>query len=152
MDSLNQSQTLSSTSDNGSSTTDIQKGSLMNTEDTSTADLGMKTLNDYQEKAWSYALPSAQNSGYLFPGIAAEVGELCGVQAKFVRDNPISTDLFLWEKRQESLKKELGDVLWFVAGIASNYHWKLEDIAKMNIDKLEDRRQRNVIQGSGDER
>ena len=152
MDSLNQSPTLSSTSDNGSSTTATQKDSSMNTEDTSTAGLGMKTLNDYQEKAWSYALPSAQNSSYLFPGIAAEVGELCGVQAKFVRDNPISTDMFSWEKRQEALKKELGDVLWFVAGIASNHYWKLEDIARMNIDKLEDRRQRNVIQGSGDNR
>lgn len=152
MASLNQSPTLSSISDNGSSITDIQKGSSMNTENTSTAGLGMKTLNDYQEKAWSYALPSAKNAFYLFPGIAAEVGELCGVQAKFVRDNPISTDLFLWEKKQEMLKKELGDILWFVAGIASNYQWKLEDIAKMNIDKLEDRRQRNMIQGSGDNR
>ena len=152
MDSLNQSQTLSSTSDNGSSTTDTQKGSSMNMENTSTADLGMKTLNDYQEKAWSYALPPAKNSTYLFPGLAAEVGELCGAQAKWIRDNPTTTDQELWEKKQEMLKKELGDILWFVAGIASNYQWKLEDIAKMNIDKLEDRRQRNVIQGSGDER
>ena len=109
-------------------------------------------MNDYQDKAWSYALPSAQNSSYLFPGIAAEVGELCGVQAKYVRDNPTSADMFLWEKRQEALKKELGDVLWFVAGIASSAGWTLEDIAQMNIDKLEDRRQRNVIQGSGDNR
>jgi NTP pyrophosphatase (non-canonical NTP hydrolase) len=50
------------------------------------------------------------------------------------------------------LQKELGDVLWFVAGIAYSAGWTLEDIAKMNIDKLEDRRQRNVIQGSGDNR
>ena len=152
MDSLNQSQTLSSTSDNGSSITDIQKGSSMNTETTSTAGLGIKTLNDYQKKAWSYALPSAQNSSYLFPGIAAEVGELCGVQAKYVRDRTFSTDHWMWEKRQEDLQKELGDVLWFVAGIAYSAGWTLEDIAQMNIDKLEDRRQRNVIQGSGDNR
>jgi NTP pyrophosphatase (non-canonical NTP hydrolase) len=149
MDSLNQSPMLSSTSDNGSSITDIQKGSSMNTETTSTAGLGIKTLNDYQEKAWSYALPSAQTFSYLFPGIAAEVGELCGVQAKYVRDRTCSTDHWMWEK---DLQKELGDVLWFVAGIAYSAGWTLEDIAKMNIDKLEDRRQRNVIQGSGDER
>lgn len=149
---LNQSQIPSSISGNGLLTTGTQKGSSMNTENISTAGIGIKTLNDYQEKAWSYALPSAQNSSYLFPGIAAEVGELCGVQAKYVRDNLTSTDMFLWEKRQEMLKKELGDILWFVAGIASNYYWKLEDIAQMNINKLEDRKQRNVIQGSGDER
>lgn len=152
MDSLNQSPMLSSTSDNGSSITDIQKGSLMSTDTTSTAGLGIKTLNDYQEKAWSYALPTARESTYLFIGLAGEVGELSSAQAKWIRDNPITTDAELWEKKQEMLKKELGDILWFVAGIASNYYWKLEDIAKMNIDKLEDRRQRNVIQGSGDNR
>jgi NTP pyrophosphatase (non-canonical NTP hydrolase) len=152
MASLNQSQRPLLISDNGSLTMDIQKGSSMNTETTSTAGVGIKTLNDYQEKAWSYALPTAKESSYLFPGIAAEVGELCGVQAKYVRDNPTSVDMFSWENRQEALKKELGDILWFVAGIASNYYWKLEDIAQMNINKLEDRKQRNVIQGSGDNR
>jgi NTP pyrophosphatase (non-canonical NTP hydrolase) len=50
------------------------------------------------------------------------------------------------------LKKELGDILWFVAGIARNYYWNLEDIAQMNLNKLEDRKNRNVIQGSGDNR
>ena len=152
MDFLNQSQRPLSISDNGSLTTDTQKGSSMNTGNTSTAGIGIKTLNDYQTKAWKYALPSAQEASYLFPGIAAEVGELCGAHAKWIRDNPTTTDPELWEKKQEMLKKELGDILWFVAGIASNYYWKLEDIAQMNINKLEDRKQRNVIQGSGDER
>ena len=30
--------------------------------------------------------------------------------------------------------------------------WKLDDIAQQNLDKLADRKQRNVIDGSGDER
>lgn len=124
----------------------------MNTETTSTAGVGIKTLNDYQVKAWSYALPTAKDSTYLFLGLAGEVGELCSAQAKWIRDNPTTTDEELWEKKQEMLKKELGDILWFVAGLATNYYWKLEDIAQMNINKLEDRKQRNVIKGSGDNR
>jgi hypothetical protein len=55
-------------------------------------------------------------------------------------------------QKQEMLKKELGDILWFIAGLASNYGWNLEDIAQMNLNKLEDRKNRNVIQGSGDNR
>ena len=152
MASLNQSQRPLLISDNGSLTTDTQKGSSMNTETTSTAGIGIKTLNDYQVKAWSYALPTAKDSTYLFLGLAGEVGELCSAQAKWIRDNPTTTDAELWEKKQEMLKKELGDILWFVAGLASNYYWKLEDIAQMNINKLEDRKQRNVIKGSGDNR
>ena len=110
------------------------------------------SLNDYQEKAWSYALPSAKDISYLFLGLTGEVGELCSAQAKWIRDNPTTTDSELWENKQEMLKKELGDILWFVAGIARNYYWNLEDIAQMNLNKLEDRKNRNVIQGSGDNR
>ena len=72
------------------------------------------------------------------------MGEVCSLYAKSVRDG--GGDI------HNHLAKELGDVLWFVAGIASLYGMSLADVAEMNIDKLEDRRQRNVIQGSGDER
>ena len=152
MDFLNQSQTPLLISDNGSLTTDTQKGSSMNTETISIANIGIKTLNDYQSKAWDYALPSARDSSYLFIGLSGEVGELSSAQAKWIRDNTTTTDPELWEKKQEMLKKELGDILWFVSGIASYYYWKLEDIAQTNINKLEDRKKRNVIQGSGDNR
>lgn len=37
------------------------------------------------------------------------------------------------------LKKELGDVLWFVAEVATAFGWNLDEIAKMNIEKLEAR-------------
>ena len=47
---------------------------------------------------------------------------------------------------------ELGDVLWHIAEVASDNGWSLEEIMKDNIDKLESRRLRNVITGSGDNR
>ena len=52
----------------------------------------------------------------------------------------------------EDVKKELGDILWFVAGLCSVYGMRLSDIAQMNIDKLESRKQRNTIKGDGDNR
>lgn len=154
MDSQSLSLTSLQTTTNGLLNRDTHKSSLMNSENTSMFATGEKklSLNDYQEKAWSYALPSAKDISYLFLGLTGEVGELCSAQAKWIRDNPTTTDSELWEKKQEMLKKELGDILWFVAGIARNYYWNLEDIAQMNLNKLEDRKNRNVIQGSGDNR
>lgn len=67
------------------------------------------------------------------------------VFAKAVRDNG-------GEVNRESLKKELGDVLFFVCCIAEMHNMSADDIAFGNINKLRDRKARNVIQGSGDER
>ena len=48
--------------------------------------------------------------------------------------------------------KELGDVLWYVANLATDLGLDLDDIATKNIDKLRDRERRNVLQGDGDDR
>ena len=47
---------------------------------------------------------------------------------------------------------EAGDVLWYVTALAGDLGYALEDIATMNIDKLRDRKDRDMIHGSGDER
>ncbi len=52
----------------------------------------------------------------------------------------------------DNLKKELGDVLWFVAVLGSQYNLDMLDIAVGNINKLRSRAVRNVIGGSGDDR
>ena len=104
----------------------------------------MRDINLYQERAWGFALPSARYSQYLLPGLTAEVGELMTLYAKAQRDGPYLD--------KEKVKKELGDILWFVAGIASYNGWTLEEVAAENISKLESRKQRGTIQGSGDNR
>lgn len=101
-------------------------------------------LNEYQKSAFDFALHSSRNLQYMLLGLGGEVGELSSLFAKAVRGNE-SPD-------RDSIKKELGDCLWFVSGMCSIYGWTLEDIAKMNIDKLDDRRKRNVIHGDGDNR
>jgi NTP pyrophosphatase (non-canonical NTP hydrolase) len=104
----------------------------------------MSDLNFYQDKAWSYALPNAKDDYYLLTGIQGEVGELSSLFAKAYRDEkPLD---------EENVKKELGDILWFVAGMARYYGWALGDIADSNIRKLESRKVRGVLTGSGDNR
>jgi NTP pyrophosphatase (non-canonical NTP hydrolase) len=103
-------------------------------------------LNEYQDKAMSFALPSAQNLAYMTYGLSGEVGELHSKLAKSIRDG-LNGDAFA-----PDCIKEVGDVLWFVAGIAKQFNYTLEDVAQMNIDKLLSRQQRGTIQGSGDNR
>jgi NTP pyrophosphatase (non-canonical NTP hydrolase) len=103
-------------------------------------------IKDYQDKAWSYALPSAQNLAYVSFGLIAEVGEYFDKYAKFVRDGG---DMLAM---QEARKKELGDILWFVAAEATMNGWSLQEIADGNVKKLAARKEFGTIQGNGDNR
>lgn len=102
-------------------------------------------LREYQELAARFALPTSLNREYLSLGLAGEAGEVASLVAKAVRDNNGNVN-------RESLKKELGDVLWFVAVLGSQYNLDMLDIAVGNINKLRSRVARNVIGGSGDDR
>lgn len=101
-------------------------------------------LSDYQYQAMTYRLASA-DAFYALLGLSGEVGELHSLFAKGIRDNE-------YEVNQDLVKKELGDILWFVAAIATDYGFGLDEIAQVNLDKLSSRKNRNKIQGSGDER
>jgi NTP pyrophosphatase (non-canonical NTP hydrolase) len=102
-------------------------------------------LSEYQQAVKKYLLPSANNREYLVNGLAAEAGEVAGLVAKAVRDDDGLVDIV-------KLKKELGDVLWFVAILSAHYGIDLVDVATSNINKLQSRQDRNVLGGSGDER
>jgi NTP pyrophosphatase (non-canonical NTP hydrolase) len=77
-----------------------------------------------------------------------EAGEVQGKIKKILRDDDgIITD----EKRLE-IAKELGDLLWYVARTAEELGYELGGIAQKNVDKLQSRKERGVIGGSGDNR
>lgn len=80
--------------------------------------------------------------------LSGEVGEFNEKVGKCIRDNfgAISP-----EKRQE-LIKELGDVLWYVANLATELDVALSVVAQTNLDKLASRKERGVLGGSGDNR
>ena len=102
------------------------------------------SLNEYQSKASEVRLPSATPMYALF-GLSGEVGELHSLIAKAIRDGRTYS-------YDQNIKKELGDVLWFVAAIAADHGLTLEDVALSNIQKLFDRKDRGTLQGSGDDR
>lgn len=112
-------------------------------------------LNDYQHYASGLCLGSARNLPYLSYGLAAEAGEVLGKLAKAVRDRGIDITLPIGRQCpqvREELGAELGDTLWFVAVLADYLGYTLNELAEMNLEKLESRHARGVVAGSGDSR
>lgn len=112
-------------------------------------DLG---LNEYQRLAGrtaEYPGRGAQPiAAYPALGLAGEAGEVCEQIKKALRDDGGR----ITPQRHDALKKELGDVLWYLAALAFELDLDLGDIAQTNLDKLADRKARGVLQGSGDAR
>ena len=109
----------------------------------------MLSLNEYQRRAAETAIyPDASAVTYPILGLVNEAGEVAGKYKKIFRDdNGVVT-----EAHREDLKKELGDVLWYVAALARDLGVNLEDVAQGNLDKLASRAARGTLQGSGDNR
>jgi NTP pyrophosphatase (non-canonical NTP hydrolase) len=94
-------------------------------------------LNDYQERAkgtiQEYNSTDQENFFLGYLGLAGEAGSVLTILKKLIRDG----DGF--GSFKENLKEELGDVLWYVAVIASHYDLPLEEIAASNLLKVRDR-------------
>jgi NTP pyrophosphatase (non-canonical NTP hydrolase) len=102
------------------------------------------TLDEYQEAAEQFAIyPPEHRIVYPALGLAGEAGEAVEHVKKSLRDGVLNRD---------SLIRELGDVLWYVAALARDIDCSLSEIAAGNIDKLTSRASRGVIGGSGDNR
>ena len=113
------------------------------------------TLEEYQKQAMTTCMASSENFSYMFLNLVGEVGEFASKVAKAIRkeENCIEyNDLGVTVTNNEELQKEAGDILWQLSGLCSVMGWNLEDIAQQNLDKLASRQQRNVIDGSGDNR
>jgi NTP pyrophosphatase (non-canonical NTP hydrolase) len=107
-------------------------------------------LNDYQLRARVTARYPQVGENPIYPtlGLCGEAGEVADKVKKVLRDQGGHFD----EAVLEGLKLELGDVLWYVAQLASELGFDLEAIASCNLAKLASRAERDVIGGSGDGR
>ena len=109
------------------------------------------TFDEYQKRALTTA---KRNSDDLMDktiwamGVAGEAGEVIEKWKKIVAydDGKISPE------RVEELKKELGDVIWYIAVLADSLEVSFDEIAQANIPKQADRKKRGVIMGRGDNR
>ncbi len=81
-------------------------------------------------------------------GLAGEAGEVAEHAKKSIRDDGGA----VLPQRRAAMAKELGDVLWYLAQLATELDLDLDEIAQTNLDKLLSRQQRGVLAGSGDER
>ncbi len=115
----------------------------------------MITLNQYQDISATTAIYKDKDKLlYTALGLAGEAGEIANKVKKIIRDKDFTgnaVDTLTWEERT-ALCSELGDVLWYVANFANDLNVTLENIASTNIDKLQSRKERGVLQGSGDMR
>jgi NTP pyrophosphatase (non-canonical NTP hydrolase) len=99
-------------------------------------------FDDYQKLAKETDLGHPINYYYL--GLTEEAGEVAGLRKRFLRDEG-NIDY-------AKLNKECGDVLWYVSMICDKYGISLQDVAITNLEKLQDRKERGVITGKGDNR
>lgn len=88
------------------------------------------TINEYQKEAARTIrkdLADHLRMDHALHGMVSEIGELHAIYQKAYQGHRIEP---------MHLKKELGDLLWFVAEYCTALGWDLEEIMQMNIDKL----------------
>jgi NTP pyrophosphatase (non-canonical NTP hydrolase) len=106
-------------------------------------------FNQYQEEALKTAIyPMDRGLEYTTLGLVSEAGEVAGKVKKIIRDK----DGILTDSDRVEIAKELSDVLWYVATVAHELGYDLDELAVMNVNKLRDRANRGVLGGSGDNR
>jgi len=110
----------------------------------------MMDFNKYQNDAKRTSRNIIVNHAIAYPalGLADEAGEVAGKIKKIFRDK----DGIIGPEDRDALKYELGDVLWYIAEMATVLGFDMEEIAEANIAKLADRQRRNAIGGDGDNR
>ena len=107
-------------------------------------------LSDYQQRSRATAVYPDAGDNLTYPalGLCGEAGECAEKVKKAIRDD----GGVLSDERRVALAAELGDVLWYVAQLATEAGLDLDEIAEDNLAKLLSRRDRGVLQGSGDAR
>ena len=100
------------------------------------------TANEYQEKCKATAIyPKKDAIAYLSLGLVSEAGEVAGKVKKNIRDGT-----------ESNIASEIGDVLWYCAMLANELDANLGKIMEDNLYKLNSRKERGTLAGSGDNR
>jgi NTP pyrophosphatase (non-canonical NTP hydrolase) len=107
-------------------------------------------LSEYQSLSRRTATYPHAGADMTYPalGLCGEAGEVAEKVKKAIRDD----GGVLTPERREALSRELGDVLWYLAQLATEAGLELDEIAAENLDKLFSRQERGVLRGSGDDR
>lgn len=108
------------------------------------------TFEEYQNESQKTARYPVIGAPFVYPtlGLVGEAGEVAEKVKKIMRDNGGIAD----DARKAEIVKEMGDVLWYLAQLATTLDILLEDVAKNNIEKIHSRVERDVVHGDGDNR
>ncbi len=107
-------------------------------------------FNEYQKLSRQTAVYPAIGKGFVYPalGLAGESGEVVEKVKKLFRDQAGEVN----DDNRQAIAKELGDVLWYLAQLATELELSLDQVAQDNLAKLFSRQERGQLHGSGDER
>ena len=107
-------------------------------------------FDNYQIEARRTAIYPNKDKNFVYPtlGLVGESGEVAEKIKKILRDK---NGTFDYESKL-ALKKELGDVLWYLSNLCDELEFSLNDVAQENLEKLNLRLSRGKISGSGDDR
>ena len=104
----------------------------------------------YQKQSKKTALYPDVGKNFIYPtlGLVGESGEVAEKIKKVIRDKNNVID----DNTRLEIKKELGDVLWYLSQLTTELNLSLDEIADENLQKLLSRMERNKIHGEGDDR
>lgn len=122
--------------------------------------IGEFGIKDYQDQARKTAVYGY--SDYPLAALAEEVGEVMGKLAKFGRKNNLPLHQVIecaadpytddQNKLREEVSKEMGDVIWQWVNLCHELNLNPAQVMADNIEKLQGRKERGTLEGSGDER
>ncbi len=107
-------------------------------------------FSEYEKAIIETAIYPDKGNNFVYPtlGLVGEAGEVAEKIKKVLREEGgVVTD-----EKKEEIKKELGDVLWYLVALSRELGFTIEDVARKNIEKLSSRKERGVLHGSGDNR
>ena len=107
-------------------------------------------FDNYQIEARKTAIYPNKDKNFIYPtlGLVGESGEVAEKIKKVLRDKNGNFDY----ESKTAIKKELGDVLWYLANLCNELDFTLNEVAEENLEKLNNRLSRGKISGSGDDR
>ncbi len=114
------------------------------------------SLDFFQHEAKKFAIYKknlSDDNNLIYPvlGLLSESGEVADKFKKIMRDTKLPLRSLPMPTKTE-IAKELGDCLWYIALIADELEFDLSEVAEGNLDKLNSRRNRSKLTGSGDNR
>lgn len=85
---------------------------------------------------------------YTVLGLCSEAGEVAGKLKKVMRDD----GSYISEEKARAMMAEIGDTMWYCAMTCAELTFSLDECAEFVVYKLKQRKEKDTLGGSGDNR